>query len=515
MDAGMPQKFVATGGTPPYTFRVAEGSGAIDASGGTYTAPATAGTATIKVADSIGASLTAQIKINTALTLTPGSATLTASAGKTLQFTPGGGGGGYEFSVASGSGTIDADGLYTAGNAAGQDVVQVSDSTGGVTSVPVMLVRVRTNGTVNTLITDGSSMYLGGYFSAVNPYLTPRAAVLDPVSGQPILQCDLGMGFDAPVSTSLVLGSSLFVVGSFTSYKGHPTHGIAKLDAATCALDTNFTQADGFSGLLGPATGTSVPPTVSAIATDGAALFVGGNFTHYRGIAANALVKIDSQTGVPDQTFTQSVGLDDVVIAIAASADSVYVSGNFRYYRGVAATSGAGAPIKLDAISGDLDPAFQPPSFTGPITSMIRTNAALYAVGSLPPGGIEKLDPATGAADPVFAQGVGATQRRITSIAASADSLFVAGQFTEIGGTPAGGVAKIDAATGCHDRDTWLIDVQSNSGQRSVDLRQPTLHGGRTGDTRRRSAVVGSSQSEPVERCSRCGFHPSCGIALL
>lgn len=451
IDAGTSKQFAATGGTTPYTFSVTEGQGSIDAHG-LYSASSGPGTATVKVADSAGASLTARITINSALTLTPSSATLTASSGQTLLFSAAGGGGPYQFSVASGSGTIDSNGLYTAGNTAGSDVVQVTDTTGGSVSVSVRLVRIRTNGIVNTMIVDPSGTYLGGAFSAVNPYLTSRAAVLDPTSGKPVLSCNLGTGFDAAVNASVIVGSSLYVGGSFTSFNGHPAHGLAKLDAATCALDATFSGDSGISGLLDPSVGAPAPPVVNSLSSNGSALFVGGNFAQYRGVPANGLVKIDLQSGAPDLAFTQASGPNHVVTLVAASADSVFINGEFTTYRGTAVYGRV--PLKLNATSGNIDPDFVPLTETNrAIDSMLVAGGSLYISGdfSVNNPGIKKLDLATGAVDTTFAQGVSAIPHLVGQMAASGASLFVAGSYTDPSNGIVHGVAKIDATTGAPD----------------------------------------------------------------
>jgi hypothetical protein len=57
--------FTATGGVPPYTYRVSSGSGTINPVGGTFVAPATPEAAWVSVTDSVGASVAASITIGT------------------------------------------------------------------------------------------------------------------------------------------------------------------------------------------------------------------------------------------------------------------------------------------------------------------------------------------------------------------------------------------------------------------------------------------------------------------
>jgi hypothetical protein len=54
VDAAATKTFTATGGVPGYTFTLVSGVGSIDAASGVYTAPASPGSAVVKVTDSIG-----------------------------------------------------------------------------------------------------------------------------------------------------------------------------------------------------------------------------------------------------------------------------------------------------------------------------------------------------------------------------------------------------------------------------------------------------------------------------
>jgi hypothetical protein len=57
--------FTATGGVPPYTYRVSSGGGTIDPVAGTFVAPATPEAAWVSVTDSLGASSAASITVGT------------------------------------------------------------------------------------------------------------------------------------------------------------------------------------------------------------------------------------------------------------------------------------------------------------------------------------------------------------------------------------------------------------------------------------------------------------------
>ena len=54
-------QFLASGGVLPYVFRVLEGSGAIDAENGRFTAPAAVGSSLVEVRDAAGTAVLAQV----------------------------------------------------------------------------------------------------------------------------------------------------------------------------------------------------------------------------------------------------------------------------------------------------------------------------------------------------------------------------------------------------------------------------------------------------------------------
>jgi hypothetical protein len=455
LGAGTTQKFAASGGQQPYSYSVLSGNGAVDSTG-LFTAPASAGAATVRVMDAAGASATASVTINAALAMNAGSVTMTASSGQSFQFSGvGGSGSGYQYTLVSGSGTVSAGGLYSVGNSAGRTTVQVRDSQGTTATSTVEVLRIRTNGLVNSMAANGSALYLAGSFSAVNPYLTPQMAVLDPASGKPQLQCDLNTGFNAPVYQILLVNNALYVGGVFTAYKGQPAYALAKLDATTCALDTTFTQSMGFGG--GFPNNPSLPPGptwVVAMAANGSSLFIGGSFTTYRGQPAQGVAKLDLRTGALDQSFTATTGADGPVWQLAISADSVYFVGSQSHYRGTFVGS---EPVKLDINSGALDPAFHPPTlFESVDGGLLYSGTSLYVAGethaSLNDTTVLKLDAGTGAQDTAFVAPFAYPGRLNLGMAASGQSLYVSGRFSAVtGGSPQTNVLKLDAATGRPD----------------------------------------------------------------
>jgi hypothetical protein len=283
--------FSATGGRSPYTFGVVTGSGKIDSSSGKYTAPASPGSATIKVVDADGNANQTIVNINPALAMSPSAITMTAASNYSYSFAAQGSVPPYTYSVV-GPGNVNASsGLYTAGTASGAATLQVQDAQGSTASATVDSIWVRTNGPVHAATTDGSSWYLGGEFTSVNAYQAAKMIVLDATSGNPNLACNVADGFNGNVRALLQTGTTIYAGGDFTTYRGAMANYLAKIDALTCALDTVF------SGV-----GTDGP--VSALALNGGALYMVGEFMLYRGAPAQHLAKIDASSGALDTVFT-------------------------------------------------------------------------------------------------------------------------------------------------------------------------------------------------------------------
>jgi len=123
--AGTSHTFTAGGGQPPYSYAIIAGGGALV--GSQYTAPETAGTATVRVSDDGGHSADAVITIYEPLMITPEAPSL--PVGGSQVFTASGGVGPYTFSVVSGGGSF-VDETFTAPGTPGSVTVRVTDALG-------------------------------------------------------------------------------------------------------------------------------------------------------------------------------------------------------------------------------------------------------------------------------------------------------------------------------------------------------------------------------------------------
>jgi hypothetical protein len=443
-DGGLTLTLAGTGGQGPYKYSVVSGVGTVNASTGLFTAPATAGSTVIQVTDANGG--TSQISINNyaALGITPPSLTVTAGAGQTMQFSGTGGSGGYTYTLVSGPGTLSPTGVYTAVNTSGTATVQVADSLGTSAMATVRSLRIRVNGQVLAAVTDGTSWYLGGDFDAVNAFSAPGMAIVDASTGDPVLGCDVGSGFlNGVVMVVVASPTAIYVGGEFSSYRGTLVSGLVKLDPQTCALDTTFSAGGGFS-----------PNGVSSLALSGSSIYAAGQFDSYRGTPTSNLIKLDATTGALDPTFSGTTGFTQpgansgpVTLAILGSA--IYAGGGFTAYRGAPAQYLA----KLDLATGALDTAFAAGvKLNNQVNVLAASGSALYAAGGFTADGgtpvmLAKLDPVTAALDTTFATNAG-FYPGVDAIAASGSSVYI-GLHYPSGSYPL--LAKLDATTGVAD----------------------------------------------------------------
>jgi hypothetical protein len=186
--------------------------------------------------------------------------------------------------------------------------------------------------TVSALAVMGDEVYFGGWMNSSN---TGRA--FNHIGYWDANDAEwyaLGNSPNDTVYAIAFQGDDVYLGGSFTSAGGVKTPGIARWNPHT----GEWAQVGG--GVSG-CTGISMAgctPTVYTLLVDGDDIYVGGNFTHVGGQAANGIARwnVVSQTWyiMGDGVTCSGFGCSAYVRALAKDSDKLYLGGDFDFAGG-------------------------------------------------------------------------------------------------------------------------------------------------------------------------------------
>ncbi len=451
--------FAASGGNGSYSYSIISGEGSIDPITGRYTAPTTITSSpnvVIQATDSLGRVSTATIALIGTFRASNTTVTQDHGVGKVapLRTVISGGVAPYSYRLVSGVGSIDSTtGNYTMPSQSGSAVVEIEDTMQNAVTVNLNVEPTTFNSWVSSTTTDGTSLFAAGMFNQINPFKLHGFAQIDGQTAELTAEeCQFKTTIVGGIIKTIPIGNSLYILGSnMTAINGTTVQNLAKLDLNTCLVDTTFSQTTGISG---------GGPAFEMIAS-GDYLYVGGSFTSYRGTPVLGLVKISLTTGNLDTEFTQATGFNvdwysSYIVTLEVVGTSLYVGGNFTSYRGSPALGAA----KLDLTTGNLNTTFtQATGFSGSgyVGKLLHANGALYATGSFTGyrgankvQNIAKLDLTSGDLDTTFSQAIGFSSMP-ESIVSMGTSIFVVGNFTTYRGATVRGLVKLDKDSGALD----------------------------------------------------------------
>jgi hypothetical protein len=200
---------------------------------------------------------------------------------------------------------------------------------------------------VYTAVTDGTSIYLGGTFNRkiikVNNSGVVDSSFSDNLDITPGVLTS-NSGFNGQVNTIVLDGSDLYVGGNFTAFKGvaNNANKIAKLSTLGI-FDTSFSDnLDVISGTKDNNTSGFLDGNVRTICKIGNDLYVGGGFTRFKSTQPNAkkIAKInifgvfdtvfsDNLDVVPGTKNSTTSGFNNEVYKIITDEVNLYVVGQF------------------------------------------------------------------------------------------------------------------------------------------------------------------------------------------
>lgn len=425
-------QFSASGGQSPYRFDVISGEGTIDAVTGRYdSAAGAAGRALVQVTDQGGKTAQASVTHVQALALQVDGAVRAIAVDPQGNRYLGGSFGRFGGKAVTGMIALDPSGNVADGTAFGSGF-----------DGPVLVARPTADG----------GLLVGGAFTRYQGVLVNGLVKLSPQGAldSAFLGATAGgmVGFDGAVrAIAAGPGGEWYVGGEFTSYRGRPAQRLVKLQ-----LDGNADAA--FAPEI-PENGTS--GVIHALAVQGTGLLIGGEFDRYRGAAAGNLARVSTVDGALDPVFNPSDsanGADGAVYALAADADAVYAGGAFRQYRGMASAGlvkilAGGVPVT--GFNAGL--AMAPSSKQAlEVRALALSESALYVGGRFDSYGgssaknVLKLS-LNGAGDPLF-NSAGGTDDPVLALSLRGETLYATGAFRKFGANPANGFAGIHAVNG-------------------------------------------------------------------
>ncbi len=346
------------------------------------------------------------------------------------------------------------------------------------------------NGAVTVLETDGTSLFIGGSFSAVNGTGRTRLAKIliggaNPATVDPAWN----PAPNNPVDDLEFAGSWIYVSGGFNSVGGLSNNYLARLSPATGAADPlwkpdvnrpvgdleasathlyfggDFTQVEGathrslgrYSLAAGAASfDASWKPDPDGeptkIVLSGSSLYIAGVFTRVSSVPRRFMAKVDAGgSGVLDGSFTPEP--NGAIGDMKAIGANLLAGGRFN------TTSGA-ASAGYAMMSGTTGAALA--AFAGTITSdgvvfsMIPAPGGMIigglfdSVGGVPRTSIARLN-SNGSLDTNFNVPIVGYQRAVYDMKLDGSTLYFCGDFISAGGAPTQHIARVNAATGAVD----------------------------------------------------------------
>jgi trimeric autotransporter adhesin len=299
------------------------------------------------------------------------------------------------------------------------------------------------NSEIWALASRGSALYLGGRFTVVAGQVRRCAAAVDVTTGAVlpwnpnVTGPDDAYGYAPRVMAIGAWDNTVFLGGVFSSAGGQPRAALAAVDADSGSLRP---------WNPGPAHAYSYPPPyVRSLGVRGDTLYVGGNFEMIGGADRISLAAVDINSGVAT-SWNPRPNFDNDVYVLATSDGVVYAGGTFV---SMGPWQERHCLAAIDLTTGAVK-VWNPDPNGILATAIVVSEGKVYvagdftSIGGQPRVGIAALDTLTGAALP-WNPG---TDNWIDVMAMGDGVLYVGGQFWNVGGQPRRYAAALDTATG-------------------------------------------------------------------
>jgi len=303
------------------------------------------------------------------------------------------------------------------------------------------------NGLPYVMAYASGSLYVGGSFTSYKGTNAQRIVKINGTTAAIDTTFDTTSGFSSSEVRALALDSSgnIYAGGWFSSYKGVTTRQVAKLNASTAALDTTFDTGTGFGG------GSN---EILSLATDNSSVYVGGGFTTYKGTTRQNIVKLNASTAALDTTFDTADGFDAKVTDLKIDGSNLAVIGEYSTYKTTNFTVQRLA--KIVKATGLLDSSFNTASaFNGSVTKLVLRGSSLYVGGTFSTykgtgrTRLAKINTNDASLDTTFVPA--GPNNTVMGLAVDDSGVYFAGSFNQAGVASRQNIAKVNATTGAID----------------------------------------------------------------
>ena len=266
----------------------------------------------------------------------------------------------------------------------------------------------QTNGRVNVIVVSGSTVYLGGQFTALRP--PGAAAGQGDVTRNHAAAVSLTTGALLPWNPNVnntvrairVVGTTVYLGGAFTQVGGANHSRIAAVKTGTGAVIAGFHA--------------SANAEVFALASSGSSLFMGGGFTTVDGTSRANMAAVNTTSGA---ILPWSPSVDGQVRAIRLLGfPRMVIAGSFTHLNG-SSSNNIGA---LDGDTGQNMPWHDHTSYK--IIGLASDPSGVYVAGAGGGGNFAAFDPQTGTQ-----KWLGGTNGNVQAIGVVGGEVYVGGHF--------------------------------------------------------------------------------------
>jgi len=290
------------------------------------------------------------------------------------------------------------------------------------------------DGSVKAVAVSGNTAYFGGFFSRLYP-LTGGGAVLNSGTGEAAAPY---AGLRGVVYAAVSDGAGgWYVGGAFTEVQGQPRTNLAHLDGAGLLTSWNPGAND----------------VVRALVTTANDVIVGGQFSVLGGLSRGGLGAVDRASGV---TTGWNPGVSGWVFAMAVNGSSLHIGGLIIEVAGQPRANLAVVDLVSGALGGwnpGTNDIVEALALRG---SMLYVGGSFTMIGGQPRTFLAAVDATSGAVaawNPNPDAGVTALRTTQRLIAPGNITVYVAGYFTQLGGQPRNTLGSVDGGTGL--ATTW------------------------------------------------------------